>query len=88
MDAVGRRLRRLLQVDPSIQSESAANTEASYETLRELPPTALADDIQASLLKLADGIKEEGMDEEEVVRHIREDLEKGFARGQSGPRCV
>ena len=57
-------------------------------TLRSMPPTALADDISDSLIKLAEGMRGEGMSEEDVVSHVRDELEKGFARGQSGPRYV
>jgi hypothetical protein len=57
-------------------------------TLRSIPPTALADDILNSLMNLAEGMREEGMNEEDVVGHVRDELERGFARGQSGPRYV
>lgn len=57
-------------------------------TLRSMPPTALADDISNALMRLAEGMSEEGMSEEDVIRHVRDELEKGFARGQSGPRYI
>jgi hypothetical protein len=58
------------------------------DALRSMPPTALADDISNSLMKLAEGMREEGMNEEDVVNHVRDELERGLARGQSGPRYI
>lgn len=58
------------------------------ENLRERTPTARPDDIQAALTKLANGIQGNGMSEEAIVRHIKEDIEKGLATGQSGPRSA
>jgi hypothetical protein len=80
--------RLLLQNNSLEKEEGMSPVQNISNTLRSMPPTALADDISNSLMKLAEGMREEGLSEVDVVSHVKDELERGFARGQSGPRYV
>jgi hypothetical protein len=78
--------RLLLPTQNNLPVERESPVQNISNILRSMSPTASADDISSSLVKLAEGMSEEGMSEEDVVSHVRDELERGFATGQSGPR--
>jgi hypothetical protein len=62
--------------------------EAICGTLRSSPVTAYPEHIITAINHLAEGINDDGMSTENVVRHVLDKITPGLAAGQSGPRQV
>jgi hypothetical protein len=60
--------------------------EAICAILRSLPVTAYPENVTTALNHLSEGIDNEGMSTENVVRHVLDKITPGLAAGQSGPR--
>jgi hypothetical protein len=60
--------------------------EAICATLRSLPVTAYPEHINTAINHLAEGINDDGMSTENVVRHVLDKITPALAAGQSGPR--
>ncbi|KAG8752064.1 hypothetical protein FRC14_007390 [Serendipita sp. 396] len=80
---------RLFAADSSKNVPAGSIVDSTTEIqsiLRNLPVTAPEKDIALALKCIANSIPEDGLPLSQVTNHVLEELARGFARGQSGPR--